>query len=87
MDRFLEERDPRKQFLATGGGQGSPAKANPGTITSTQRDIEEMSKHMEEHQGMSCPLSSSDTGNLIGWPAKYNLPKGRNPVVAARSFQ
>ena len=53
MDRYLKEKDTRKQFLAEGGVRSNPASSSTSAIRAAERDIAQMSKHMGEHQSGS----------------------------------
>ena len=60
MDRYFKERDDRKQSFVTGGARRNPATASASAVSTAERDIKKMSKHMEEHQSAS-HLSQHDS--------------------------
>ncbi len=50
MERYLEEEDPLKKTLATWNDKGR-SSAFGHTSVATQNTLEELEKHMKEHQG------------------------------------
>lgn len=50
LERYLEEDDPLLKILATGDDKGRHPASSHASADS-QKPIEELEKHMKEHQG------------------------------------